>query len=338
MKNNGRPMFVMFVGLPASGKSTCAEELRRKGMRIFSSDELREKTGERNNRKVFSELKTGVLAALRNGEDCVLDATNLNRKKRTAFLNDVRGTGAATKCVLFVVPPEVCKARNAERANRHGVTDEVIETMLRNFESPWYSDGFDEIEVRAFDGAFEPEFADEDADAFDQDNGHHALTLGEHERKAAEYAEKTLMLTENAPFVIAAARRHDEGKMLTRTYVDAKGNPSENAHYYGHEKVGSYLFLLRGFCGGRLDVPLTEWGILYCAFLISMHMRPSVWKTSKNAEERDRLRIGDEAYADLLALGEADAFAKHPSEEDEERMNARMRAAAASLKPAKKPN
>ena len=335
MNTNGKPLFTMFVGLPGSGKSFAADEMRKKGMKIFSSDDLRESTGEKNSAKVFAELRRGIVESLKNGEDCVLDATNLNRKKRMSFLDDVRRTGAGTKCILFVVPPEVCKARNAARANKHGVTDAVIDRMLRSFESPWYSDGFDEIEVKAYGGEFRPAFSDEDVDAFGQDNDHHGLPLGMHERKAAEYAEKTLVLTENAPFVAAAARRHDEGKTLTKGYVDSKGNPSEKAHYYDHEKVGSYLFLLRGFCGGKLDFPLTKWGILYVAFLICMHMRTgNAWKLSKKAEDRDRARIGEDAYRDLLALNEADRFAKNPSEEDEAEMNRKYMERISRLKPA----
>ena len=53
--------FIMLVGLPASGKSTYAEKLRKKGFHIHSSDKIREElTGDVNsqdkNMNVFQEL------------------------------------------------------------------------------------------------------------------------------------------------------------------------------------------------------------------------------------------------------------------------------------------
>ena len=311
MKNlDSKPTFVMFVGVPASGKSTRAEALRKEGYAIYSSDELRERTGEKNHAIVFATLHSWIFESLRKGENCVLDATNLNRKKRISLLDEVRKIGARTVCELFVVPPAVCKERNAGRSNDHGVTDEVIDLMLRRFECPWLSDGFDEIRANVYDGKVDLGFTDEDLDGFGQDNPHHSLTVGEHERLTAEIVARRVESARKLRLLTEVARRHDDGKFLTKTFVDRKGNPSEVAHFYGHDGVGAYLFLLRELSSENGNGMSVE-EALYGAFLVSMHMRPiTAWRKSPAAEERDRRRMGEEAYADLRLLHEADVSAK----------------------------
>lgn len=307
--------FRMEVGLPSSGKSRYAENMRQNGYTVFSSDEMREKDGIRDNDVIFRTLHAGIIGALKKGKSCILDATNLGRKKRFSLLEQAKRAGAATVCDLFVVPVPVLKERNRSRENTHGVTDEVIEQMLRRFECPWYSDGFDRIEVHAYDGGYTPEYTKEDLMSFVQDNPHHLLTVGEHEEEAYRYIRINHALTEHYPFLLEAARYHDDGKFFTKTFFNMKGERTETAHYYGHDNVGSYLFLLRAFCTDQYErpdeYPLTEWGKLYVATLIGMHMRPLVaWKNSEKARERDRKRIGEELYADILTLNEADLHAK----------------------------
>ena len=63
--------FIMLVGLPASGKSTYAEKLRKDGYHIHSSDKIREElTGDVNsqdkNTDVFVELHKRVKLDLIN--------------------------------------------------------------------------------------------------------------------------------------------------------------------------------------------------------------------------------------------------------------------------------
>ena len=310
----------MLVGLPASGKSSYAKRLAEEtGAKVFSSDELRETTGERDNAKVFSTLREGIRRELLEGNDCVLDATNVGRKKRTAFLNELRVEGVERTCVLFVVPVEECKRRNALRENRHGVTDEVIDRMFLGFEVPWFSDGFDRIEVIAYDGGYEPVPSEETLDAFKQDNRHHELTVGEHERLAAAYVEKRFVFTEWYPHVLEAARRHDDGKFYAKTFRSSRSEPTTEAHFYGHENASAYLFLLRAFCSGRYEregeYPFTQWGRLFVALLVNLHMRPlNAWKLSRASRERDELRFGKETIECLEALNEADLFAHAQSD------------------------
>lgn len=80
--------FLMLMGISGSGKSTYAKALEKNcGYKVFSSDVLREElfgneNDQTHNSEVFEELHRRILKALDAGENCVYDATNLNRKRR----------------------------------------------------------------------------------------------------------------------------------------------------------------------------------------------------------------------------------------------------------------
>ena len=72
--------FVMLVGLPASGKSTVANEYMGKGYLIFSSDAIRKELfGDENdqtdNNLVFNTLHNRIRTAMKDGFSVVYDAT-----------------------------------------------------------------------------------------------------------------------------------------------------------------------------------------------------------------------------------------------------------------------
>ena len=305
----------MLVGIPGSGKSTYAKELKSKGYLIYSSDEARKETDNTDNTVLFDALHKQILSDLKNGKDYVLYATNLGRKRRISFLDQIGRTNVKRVCDLFVAPPDICKERNRKREDNHGVTDEVIDRMVSFFQCPWYTDGFEEIHVHSYTGPFDMGYTREDLMAFSQDNSHHTLTVGEHEEKVYEYIKEKYIFTEHFPFLLAAAKYHDDGKYFTKQFIDSRGNPSEDAHYYQHDNVSSYLFLLRGFCLRQFDQPeeytLTTWAILYVATLINLHMRPHhAWDLSSKVREKDEKRYGEEMCLDLLHLAEADLYGK----------------------------
>ena len=88
--------FLMLMGISSSGKSTLAQTMAAKcNYKVFSSDALREELfGDENdqthNSEVFEELHRRILKALDAGENCVYDATNLNRKRRIQFLERLK--------------------------------------------------------------------------------------------------------------------------------------------------------------------------------------------------------------------------------------------------------
>ena len=303
--------FVMLVGIPASGKSTYGENLKQNGYNVHSSDAIRkEMYGDENNQsdnqKVFHELHRRIKDDLQNGISCVYDATNLNMRRRIAFLDEIKKFSCRKKCVLFAVPVDECKRRNENRERK--VPDSVFDKMLRQFQCPYYYEGWDEIEVIHDDNLYEIPFAE--MDGFKQGNSHHLLTLGQHLKKAWMYLyDNKIDLESVKPIeLLAGCYLHDVGKLYTKDFHDTKGNVTKEAHYYGHENYGAYIVLCSLF-QNRLSCD-TKDRDLYTVCLINWHMRPyTAWEQSEKARERDIALIAEEMYKDIMLLHKADAAA-----------------------------
>ena len=141
------------------------------------------------------------------------------------------------------------------------------------------------------------------ANAFDQENIHHNLSLGEHCTKAGIYIQEHC--PDNFPLLIAAIL-HDNGKLHTKTRTNAKGVEDGNCHYYQHHSYGSYecLFYL------RYAEQFTEQEMTYIANLIYYHMHPHCqWKQSEKALNKDKCILGDKFFKDIMLLHEADLYA-----------------------------
>lgn len=89
---NSKPVLVMLVGLPGSGKSTYAKHLVSKGHVnvVRSSDELREEllsdiNNQKYNKEIFNVLESLIISDLYSRNSVVYDATNLNKSRRIAF-------------------------------------------------------------------------------------------------------------------------------------------------------------------------------------------------------------------------------------------------------------
>lgn len=306
--------FIMLVGLPASGKSTYAEKLKEKKYHIHSSDSIREElTGDANtqdkNIDVFATLHKRVKDDLNNGISCVYDATNMSMKRRKAFLDEIKRYNCRKTCVLFVIPVKVCKCRNNNRGRK--VPDEVFDKMIKSFWVPMKYEGWDDVKIvldEEYD--YEGEYVKllQNSTYFAQDNKHHRYSLMKHMTESAHYCIhhfKNISADRFARICIALYN-HDIGKLITKTFINSKGERTDEAHYYGHDHAGSYLFLC-GFSKNLLDdVDCT----LYIASLINWHMRPYLgWKESEKARECDRKLIGEEMYQDIMILNECDRAA-----------------------------
>ena len=104
------PTFIMMCGLVASGKSTKAQELAREyNATIFSSDTLREEmfndvNDQGHNQELFTELHRRIKECLCNGKSAIMDATNINYKKRMDFLRQLKNIPCKKICVLMATP------------------------------------------------------------------------------------------------------------------------------------------------------------------------------------------------------------------------------------------
>lgn len=313
------PTLVMLIGLPASGKSTLANQYKVLNYNIYSSDAIREELGgsETNqniNQLVFTTLHKRIKADLAAGISCVYDATNISYKRRMAFLRDLNVI-CFKKAIVVATPYEVCLLQNQKRERK--VPEFVIERMYRNFDMPYYYEGWHEIAIHYNMPEYRwlyntPQRFIEDVYDFDQQNKYHSETLGRHCELAADYVttyvQAKQIMGSRASVLLDAALLHDNGKPFCQTFMDMKGALCESAHYYDHEHVGSYNSLF-------YDTVLTD--RLYLAVLIRWHMQMHFIDKQPHTQEKYKKLFGPSLWRDLIILHKGDKEA-HNSESSKE--------------------
>lgn len=117
-----RGSLTITIGLPASGKSTWAESVRRRfpdRVRIVNRDDIRAMTGSR-----FEDGDEGVVARIRdymidqwlvNGYDVICTDTNISPKVRRRLAGLAKHRKADCSEVVFNESLDTCLARNAQR-------------------------------------------------------------------------------------------------------------------------------------------------------------------------------------------------------------------------------
>lgn len=302
-------MFIMLCGLPGSGKSTYAERLAaEEGFIIHASDKIREELGDINdqskNEEVFRILHTRIKTDLINGKNVCYDATNLNRKRRIAFLKELKNIECRKICVLVATPWEICLSQNFTRDRQ--VPEEVMSRMYKSFQMPSICEGFNKVIVHYEKDEWKEYYGSIykyvcNLVNFNQHNSHHTLTLGKHMIEAGKYLHKTKGYRISF-YVIYAAFSHDIGKPDVKSFVNSNGEVTSEAHYYSHHNVGAYKSLFFRYpIFSKKD---------YVALLIEHHMRPLMeWKQNEKVKEKDRKLFGDQFINDIMLLHEADVFA-----------------------------
>lgn len=307
------PELIMLVGIPACGKSTLAAQYEKNGYTVLSSDKIRNELAQGEdygkmtskeyrelNVRVFEAIKKKASTLIKQKRSVVVDSTAISRKKRIGFLRYIGNASYQKTCVLVITPVEVCMERNSKRQGNARVPHEAIDKMLRSFECPAYVEGWDKIETVAYNGAYS--FPFNEAADFPQDNPYHTLTLGGHMDAAVEYC-----IQQNYPEIIRhVAAYHDVGKLYTKQFRNYKGEPTESAHFYGHESYSAYLYLTEMLCGKTVSDRERE-QILYCALLINCHMRPMFRR--EGSYEEDVALFGERFMDDLMMLHSADRAA-----------------------------
>ena len=297
-----KPTFTMMVGLVGSGKSTYAKQLAEGTNAIIcSSDANREElcgdeNSQDNNDEVFKILHSRIKENLKNGKNVIYDATNINSKRRRAFLSELRNIPCVKKCVIIATPFEMCCIQNESRDRV--VPYEVIERMYKNWNTPYWFEGWNEIEIK-FPNDFEINnvigiWISDHMD-YDQDNPHHSCTLGQHCNLVGQALKDDMLLH-------CAGLLHDCGKPFTKSFINSKGEETDVAHYYQHHCVGAYdsLFFRYPDDVDRLDVSV----------LINLHRMPYFWEKDKEHGEKTRQKYqklwGNELYNNVMKLHEAD--------------------------------
>ena len=275
------PTFFMMVGLPASGKSTYAKKLSEEtGGVICSSNEIRQELcGDENcqdkNDEVFRTVHKRIRDSLSDGYDTIFDATNLNSRRRIAFLRELKNIPCKKKCIIMATPIGDCCDNNLNRDRQ--VPGSVMDKMYRNFCTSYWYEGWDDIEI-VYPERFTPTMTVSkwviDFAMYDQENKHHDFTLGIHGIETTNHLYSILDEVDDS--LMIASKIHDCGKPYTKSHINSKGMMTREAHYYQHQCVGAYDSLFFDYSDYKVD-PLDV------SVLIYLHMMPYFWE----ADEKD---------------------------------------------------
>lgn len=143
-------VLIVMCGLPASGKSTYSEWLainanfHRICPDLIRKDLYGDENIQGDGKKVFSIAHYQMKELGSIGGNVVFDATNINRKRRTELVKQMRPYFDIIICKWFHTPYDVCYHRNKARERK--VPNEVLCRMFMNFEKPTKDEGFDIVE------------------------------------------------------------------------------------------------------------------------------------------------------------------------------------------------
>lgn len=270
------PKLIMMVGVAGSGKSTVAMRYAlTQSAIIFSSDAIRgeiygDENCQKNPGRVFDILHQRISKTLSEGFDVVYDATNLSCKRRMNFLKSIAHIDCRKECVVVVTTPEDIAERMKSRDRK--VPMEVVHKQLCQFQCPNYYEGWDNIWIH-YNSKPEDCYTSytklwKECD-IPHDNPHHSLSVIDHMLKAGDIAADIAWdMHRDMRQDRWVARIHDIGKPRCKSFTDRNGNPSEVAHYIGHQNYSAYYSLVMD--NSDFDVSLKD--SLDNACLIQWHM------------------------------------------------------------------
>ena len=303
--------FYMMVGLPGSGKSWYAEHKLPNAV-IHSSDAIREEllgdvSDQSQQGLVFQTLHDRVLNGLQGGLDVVYDATNISYKRRREFLQRVKALNIPnlkTVCVFMAPPYARCVERNANRDRT--VPESVIDRMYHKFDVPMYLEGWDNIIVWGVEPS--KDIINKTLtrlSTLEHDNPHHQLTVGQHMLTAYSYFVSHYGDAVQDIVLGRSILLHDVGKKQTKVFHNGKGEPTEIAHFYDHERVGAYDSFVYNY-----DLHMGDQ--LASALLIRWHMAPFAISHSDNPSKTERKfkdLLGEDIWNRVMIIHDCDLHA-----------------------------
>ena len=143
------PLLILFIGIPASGKSTFYHRvLDDRNLDYVSLDVLGTRARER----------AAFEAALAARRSIVIDNTNVTKTLRVRYIAPAKAAGYRIVGLFFQSVVADCLARNEQREGKAKVKRLAVLGMSAQLELPSKDEGFDNLFfVRITDGLFEIE-------------------------------------------------------------------------------------------------------------------------------------------------------------------------------------
>ena len=135
MIKTNSPEMIIFIGIPASGKSTFYEQNFAATHTQISLDILRTR---------FQENKM-LQEAVNSGKSCVIDNTNVSISERKKYIDIAKAHGYKITGYYFRSTLDECCRRNAQRTGKKQVPEIALRNKAAHLEHPSIQEGFDEL-------------------------------------------------------------------------------------------------------------------------------------------------------------------------------------------------
>lgn len=131
--------FKMLIGIPGSGKSTWLKNNSNDSI-IVCPDQIRKEltkniSDQSKNNEVWKIAKERIIEEIKDSQNVILDATNVNTQLRRKFMEDI--TDCNKIAVLFRVTPEVAAERIQKdienSVDRSKVPEDVVYRMYGEY-------------------------------------------------------------------------------------------------------------------------------------------------------------------------------------------------------------
>lgn len=147
-QQKGKPVMVILVGAPGSGKSTFCEHVMGSSLRPWTR--ICQDTINNGKAGTKPQCLKRAAAALKEGKSVFIDRCNLDKEQRSDFVKLDCGAQVDVHAVVLDLPAQLCISRSVKRTGHEGNLQggkaaAVVNRMLQKKELPKLNEGFARI-------------------------------------------------------------------------------------------------------------------------------------------------------------------------------------------------
>lgn len=131
--NKNKTQMLIFIGIPASGKTSFYNRFYKNGYKHINLDTL--KTRYQENLAINEYLK--------NNENIVIDNTNITKEERQKYISAGKENNYKIMGYYFKSSINECIERNEKRKNK--IPRTAVANKFNHLEIPSFDEGFDEL-------------------------------------------------------------------------------------------------------------------------------------------------------------------------------------------------